>query len=150
MTSRASVAMTLIAALVLAGCGGSSDNTTPEGALQALAAAANESDDDAIAALICPEALAGEKTLTEVKALAKEADPALDDFGYDLTAGPITEQTDTTAVGSMAVDVQGTDDASPAGQQFLDQAGAPLPVGLLRENDRINLIKRDGKWLACE
>ncbi|RSM72582.1 hypothetical protein DMB66_05440 [Actinoplanes sp. ATCC 53533] len=137
-------------ALMLTGCGGSGDGATPEDALQALAAAANDSDDDAVAALICPEARAGDKTIAETKALANEADPALDDFGYDLTAGSVTDQTDTTAVGTITVDVKGTDDASPAGRQFLDSAGAPRPISLLRENGRINLVKRDGEWLACE
>jgi hypothetical protein len=135
---------------MLAACGGSGDGATPEDALQALAAAANDSDDDAVAALICPEARDGDKTIAETKVLAKEADPALDDFGYDLTAGSVTDKTDTTAVGTITVDVKGTDDVSPAGQQFLDSAGAPRPISLLRENGRINLVKRDGKWLACE
>jgi hypothetical protein len=51
---------------------------------------------------------------------------------------------------AITIDVQGTDDVSPAGQQFLDSAGAPRPISLLRENGRINLVKRDGGWLACE
>jgi len=150
VTSRVRIVVALTAALVLAGCGEGGDNATPEDALQALAAAANDSDDDAVAALICPEARDGDKTIAETKALAKEADPALDDFGYDLTAGPVTEKTDTTAVGTITIDVKGTDDVSPAGQQFLDSAGAPRPISLLRENGRINLVKRDGGWLACE
>jgi len=140
----------LAAVLVLAGCGGGSDNATPEDALKALAAAANDSDDDAVSALICPEARDGGKTIAETKALAKESDPALDDFAYDLAAGPVTEKTDTTAVGTITVDVKGTDDVSAAGQQFLDSAGAPRPISLLRENGRIKLVKRDGSWLACE
>ena len=150
VTLRVRTVIALTAALTLAGCGGGGGNATPEDALQALAAAANDSDDDAVAALICPEARDGDKTIAETKAQAKEADPALDDFGYDLTAGPVAEKTDTTAVGTITIDVQGTDDVSPAGQQFLDSAGAPRPISLLRENGRINLVKRDGGWLACE
>jgi hypothetical protein len=150
VTSRMRVAIALTAALVLAGCGEGGDNGTPEDVLRALVAAANDSDDDAILAMVCPEARDGDKTIAEVKVLAEEADPALDDFGYDLTAGPVTEKTDTTAVGTVTVDVKGTDDISPAGQQFLDSAEAPRPISLLRENGRINLVKRDGKWLACE
>jgi hypothetical protein len=150
VTFRVRIVGVFAAAFVVAGCGGGGDNTTPEGALESLAAAASDSDDDAVAALICPEARDGDKTIAETQALAKEADPALDDFGYELTAGPITEETGTTAVGTMTVEVKGVDDVSPAGQQFLDQAAAPRPLGLLHENDRINLVKRDGVWLACE
>jgi hypothetical protein len=46
--------------------------------------------------------------------------------------------------------VKGTDHISPAGQQFLDSGVGPRPIILLRENGRINLVKRDGKWLACD
>jgi hypothetical protein len=137
-------------ALLLAGCGGGGDSATPEDALQGLVAAANDSDDDAIAALICPEARGGDRTIAEVKALAREADPALDDFGYALTAGSITEMTDSTAVGVITVEVKGADDVSPAGEQFLNSAGAPHPISLMGENGQINLVKRDGGWLACK
>jgi hypothetical protein len=150
VTSRVRTVIALTAALVLAGCGAGPENATPEDALQALATAANDADDDAVAALICPEARNGDKTIAETKALAKEADAALDDFGYDLTVGPVTDKTDTTAVGTITVDVKGTDDVSPSGQQFLDSAGAPRPISLLRENGRIKLVKRDGAWLACK
>jgi hypothetical protein len=117
VTLRVRTAVVVTAAIVLAGCGagGAGGNATPEEGLKSLAPATADSDDDAIAALICPEALVGGKTITETKALAKK----------------------------------GTDDDA-AGQQFLEAALGPLPIGLISENGRINLVERDGKWLACK
>lgn len=151
VTSRARTVIILVAVLTAAGCGGGGGQGTPEGTLKALAAATSDSDDKAIAELICPEARDYADTIAQARAKAKEADPALADFGYDLTAGDVTDKTDTTAVGTLKIKVKGVPgNLSQQGRQFLDSAGAPLPIGLQHEGGRINLVKRDGVWLACK
>ncbi|MBL7252896.1 hypothetical protein [Paractinoplanes lichenicola] len=148
VTSPVRVLVALAAVAALSACGNSG---SPEDTLKALAEAANKSDDKAIEALICDEALSpSDNTIANAQAEAVQADPALDDFGYDFKAGEITEETADTAVATITIDVKGTDDASEAGRQFLDQANGPRPLGLIGENGEVHLIKRDGEWLICK
>lgn len=156
---RRLVAVCGIAFLAFAGtaCGNDNEGTgdpggaaTPEAALAGLAAAVNDMDDEAAAAFVCAKDRDYGTNMADSLAAATEADPRLRDMHYRATAGPVVEQTETTAVGSLEHSVVGIPDGlSEAGQQHLQISEIAWPMSLQTQELQLHLIVEDGRWVAC-
>lgn len=138
---------------LLAGCGGGSaaEADGPAGALKALAKATNAQDDTAIKGMICAEKWREQYSFKSTLATLAQADPRLAQLKYRVEPGEVRELTATTATGVLAVGKPDglPDDLSPAGEKALDSMSAPLPIGLVRGDKTLNLVKQNEKWVAC-
>lgn len=138
----------------LVACSGSAQSAdTPEAALAALAQATNDQDDDAIKKLVCAEKWREQYTFRSTLAELAGLDPRLADVKYRVQAGEVRDKTDTTATGVLEqLPTEGMpepDDLSAEANSALDSMAAPLPIGLVRAGDAINLIVENGVWVAC-
>lgn len=145
-----------IAAMVLAGtaCGnddeGAGDGGTPEAALAGLADAVNNLDDAAAATLVCQKDRDYGTKMADTVAGATEADPKLSGLRYRASAGAVVEKTQTTAIGSLEVTVEGVpDDLSDAGRQYLETSQIAWPLSLQTPQRQLHLIVEDGRWVGC-
>ncbi|CCH32248.1 hypothetical protein ABZ816_34200 [Actinosynnema sp. NPDC047251] len=163
MTLRAPLAAAVV--LLLTACGGTPANTPantpattagttagsgPEAALKALAESADARDDEAVRKLVCPEEWTQSRTIAAKKAELEQLDPRLADLRYRITAKEVRDQSDTTATGVLAVEVEGKpDDLSPEAESGLETMEAPIPVALMGPNQTIKLVKQGDTWVAC-
>jgi hypothetical protein len=138
-----------LVAVTLTGCGSAAADT-PEQALEALESATNDQDDDAIKTLVCADKWRDARTFRSSLAAFAELDPRLGDLRYQVRAGEVRDETETTATGELEpLPIENyPDDLSDEARTALDTTPAPLPIMLVHDNT-VDLVKENGNWVAC-